>query len=64
MNIVGFTAFHINDSPCLSQSDIGIAFGGSSVVCKETANLVLLNQNDRIDVAILEGKRYCDNIIK
>ncbi|KAH3757419.1 calcium-transporting P-type ATPase, PMR1-type [Pelomyxa schiedti] len=54
----------VNDAPAVSRSDIGIAMGaGGSDVCKEAAEIILVDNNfSTIVAAIEEGKVIFNNI--
>lgn len=64
-NIVGYMGDGINDSPSLTNSDVGISVDTAVDIAKESADIILLEKDLNVLLAgVTEGRRTFVNLMK
>jgi Mg2+-importing ATPase len=64
-HVVGFLGDGINDAPSLKTADVGISVNNAVDVAKETADIILLQNDLRVlGEGVLEGRRTFGNTMK
>lgn len=64
-NIVGYMGDGINDSPSLTNSDVGISVDTAVDIAKESADIILLEKDLQVLLdGVKEGRRTFANLIK
>ena len=64
-NVVGYMGDGINDSPSLTNSDVGISVDTAVDIAKESADIILLEKDLQVLLdGVTEGRRTFANLIK
>lgn len=64
-HVVGFMGDGINDAPVLRASDIAISFANASSIAKDSADMILLNEDLMpIERGVIQGRKALCNILK
>ena len=64
-NVVGYMGDGINDSPSLTNSDVGISVDTAVDIAKETADIILLEKDLNVLLhGVREGRRTFGNLMK
>ena len=64
-HVVGFMGDGINDAPALRAADIGISVESAVDICKEAADIILLEKSLMVlDVGVVEGRTTFCNMLK
>ena len=64
-NVVGYMGDGINDSPSLTNSDVGVSVDTAVDIAKETADIILLEKDLNVLLdGVTEGRRTFGNLMK
>ena len=64
-HVVGYLGHGINDGPALKTADVGISVDTAVDIAKESADIILLEENLLVlDERVIEGRRIFANITK
>ena len=64
-NVVGYMGDGINDSPSLTNSDVGVSVDTAVDIAKETADIILLEKDLNVLLdGVTEGRRTLGNLMK
>jgi len=64
-NIVGYMGDGINDSPSLTNSDVGVSVDTAVDIAKESADIILLEKDLNVLLdGVIEGRRTFSNLMK
>ena len=64
-NVVGYMGDGINDSPSLTNSDVGVSVDTAVDIAKETADIILLEKDLKVLLnGVTEGRRTFGNLMK
>ena len=64
-NVVGYMGDGINDSPSLTNADVGISVDSAVDIAKETADIILLEKDLKVLIdGAMEGRRTFGNLLK
>lgn len=64
-NVVGYMGDGINDTPSLTNSDVGVSVDTAVDIAKETADVILLDKDLNVLLdGVIEGRRTFANLLK
>ena len=64
-NVVGYMGDGINDTPSLTNSDVGVSVDTAVDIAKETADIILLEKDLNVLLAgVTEGRKTFSNLLK